>query len=663
MSLKDYEIIKEIGSGGMGVVYLARDPKLERMVAIKRISISQTSEPELRHQTIQRFHREGRALANVNHHNIVKVFELAENSENNEYCMVMEYINGKSLETLAEENELSSEKVVQIGIQACEALSHIHQKEIIHRDIKPGNFILSEDGLLKLMDFGIARMNDNLNITTIGTLLGSILFMSPEQLINPKNIDQRTDIYALGVTLYWLLAGDYPYPGISVAEVMSKVLSDEPLPVTTANPAVPAELAQIVMKAIEKKKEKRYSSMNEFLKALQAYNGKINNIINIIPTKTTIINDFDKTFQENNSPQGGAPVFGNTENSLNVNYNSNNHEKTMMISLSTIKILPVNTNSENKLAVERTMKWTKSGLNASSINIESLENILVDLNISYEKLANNNEYLINDLRNTINKLNTYIKNPAKDLVTIKETKKQIEIKSTKKELQLKQLKTLKEKMKFFTLIKNSQLLRKNVIQFVISISQNSENQSKEIQLINKLQRSVNIISEVEKYKKEINETIAKIQFLKSEFKRNKINTSSENSIKVSNSSLSIENLMSDELNYCNIQNITLKEISVSFNNYLISIFNNFSNLLNLTPKKESEQGMFRAKAEKIKEIVIELKAELERNYSSNKLFSEFQKAINQILSLIEKLKIKDIRNTLVISSEQRKKFFPDFKAC
>ena len=663
MSLKDYEIIKEIGSGGMGVVYLARDPKLERMVAIKRISISQTSEPELRHQTIQRFHREGRALANVNHHNIVKVFELAENSENNEYCMVMEYINGKSLETLAEENELSSEKVVQIGIQACEALSHIHQKEIIHRDIKPGNFILSEDGLLKLMDFGIARMNDNLNITTIGTLLGSILFMSPEQLINPKNIDQRTDIYALGVTLYWLLAGDYPYPGISVAEVMSKVLSDEPLPVTTANPAVPAELAQIVMKSIEKKKEKRYSSMNEFLKALQAYNGKINNIINIIPTKTTIINDFDKTFQENNSPQGGAPVFGNTENSLNVNYNSNNHEKTMMISLSTIKILPVNTNSENKLAVERTMKWTKSGLNASSINIESLENILVDLNISYEKLANNNEYLINDLRNTINKLNTYIKNPAKDLVTIKETKKQIEIKSTKKELQLKQLKTLKEKMKFFTLIKNSQLLRKNVIQFVISISQNSENQSKEIQLINKLQRSVNIISEVEKYKKEINETIAKIQFLKSEFKRNKINTSSENSIKVSNSSLSIENLMSDELNYCNIQNITLKEISVSFNNYLISIFNNFSNLLNLTPKKESEQGMFRAKAEKIKEIVIELKAELERNYSSNKLFSEFQKAINQILSLIEKLKIKDIRNTLVISSEQRKKFFPDFKAC
>jgi len=255
MTLKDYEIISELGNGGMGVVYLARDPKLDRLVAIKQIKVGAESGQEIIEQSKQRFYREGRAIANLNHTNIVKIFALSEDSLDNSCYMVMEYIQGKSLEQLTEKDVLTVEKVRQIGIQACEALAYIHQKNIIHRDIKPANMILSDDGLLKLMDFGIARVNDNLNLTTAGSLVGSVLYMAPEQIINPSDTDPHADIYALGVTLYKLLSGYFPFNSNNACEAIAKIISGNAFPLTRANPQIPQDFADIIMKAIATKKK------------------------------------------------------------------------------------------------------------------------------------------------------------------------------------------------------------------------------------------------------------------------------------------------------------------------------------------------------------------------------------------------------------------------
>jgi serine/threonine protein kinase len=273
MAIQDYEIIKQIGSGGMGAVYLARDPRLDRLVAIKKIKVPTGISKELHSEVVQRFYREARAIANLNHPNIVTIYELGEDPDTKECFMVMEYLEGKSIEQLLEEQKfLPVNLVLKMGIQISEALHYMHQKQLVHRDIKPGNLINCDSGMVKLTDFGLVRIDDNLDLTRQGTLLGSVLYMSPEQIEDPKNVDHRVDMYAFGVTMYQSLSGEFPYIGDNVWEVITQITGGAPIPLTRSNPAVSRDLEKIIMKTVSQKKEDRYSDMLELQEALINYN-------------------------------------------------------------------------------------------------------------------------------------------------------------------------------------------------------------------------------------------------------------------------------------------------------------------------------------------------------------------------------------------------------
>jgi len=272
MAITDYEIIKQIGAGGMGAIYLARDPRLDRLVAIKKLRIQTNIEEDVRKEVLQRFYREARTIANISHPNIVTIYELGEDKETKECFMVMEYLDGKTVETMLESNiSLSINDALKIGVQVSEALAFIHSKGVIHRDIKPSNLILCKNEMIKIIDFGLVRTNDSLDLTKAGSLLGSVLYMSPEQIMNPKEIDHRVDIYALGVTLYQALSGNFPFEGDDVWEVITKITRDEPIALSKKNPYIPKELEQIIMKSIAKR-EKRYTNAEDFQKDLFHFN-------------------------------------------------------------------------------------------------------------------------------------------------------------------------------------------------------------------------------------------------------------------------------------------------------------------------------------------------------------------------------------------------------
>ncbi|MFN8670717.1 MAG: serine/threonine-protein kinase [Candidatus Sericytochromatia bacterium] len=265
MAITDYDIVKQIGLGGMGAVYLAVDPRLERQVAIKKIKVPDNLDEQTHKEMVQRFYREARAIANLNHPNIVIVHELGEDKSDNQCFMVMEFLDGKSLEALQEDlNILPLNLVMKIAIQSCDALNFIHQKGIIHRDIKPANLIYCNNGVLKITDFGLVRGNDNLNLTKAGAIMGSVLFMPQEQIENPKNVDFRCDMYSFGVTMYNLLSGHFPFYGDDMYGVIRSLLTEEPQPLSKYNPNIPKDLEMIIMKAIAKKKEERFQSMDEF---------------------------------------------------------------------------------------------------------------------------------------------------------------------------------------------------------------------------------------------------------------------------------------------------------------------------------------------------------------------------------------------------------------
>ncbi|MFN4152750.1 MAG: serine/threonine protein kinase, partial [Candidatus Sericytochromatia bacterium] len=280
MRIKDYEVIKEVGKGGMGVVYLARDPRLDRLVAIKKVKLASNTPESINTEVVQRFYREARALASLNHTNIVTVHDLGEDKESGDCYMVMEYLEGKNLEQFVKENGLvSSSFICELLLQACDALSYIHQKQMIHRDIKASNIIYEPNGILKLMDFGLVRKQDNSNLTRVGTILGSVSYMSLEQIKDPASADTQSDLYSLGVTAYYALSGKFPYDGKNVVEIIKNITLEQPLPLSRANPKVDKDLEKIIMKAISKNKEQRYSSAIEFKNAIQEYLNKDKNAI------------------------------------------------------------------------------------------------------------------------------------------------------------------------------------------------------------------------------------------------------------------------------------------------------------------------------------------------------------------------------------------------
>lgn len=264
-SLGRYKIIEEIGRGAMGIVYKGNDPKINRTVALKCLRANLL---DGREGAGRRFQLEMRALGRLIHPNIVTIFDAGEEEEKGQAYIVMEYVEGISLAQLIKQGRaLSIEQAVQIVIQICRGLDFAHSKEVIHRDIKPGNILLSEDfQTVKITDFGIARL-DNTALTQTDRLTGTPHYMSPEQC-RGEELDGRSDLFAVGALLYELLTRQKAFVGDSVATVMHQVLHTSPYPPALVDGTIPEGLSSVAMQALEKEVDDRFASGQEMADAL-----------------------------------------------------------------------------------------------------------------------------------------------------------------------------------------------------------------------------------------------------------------------------------------------------------------------------------------------------------------------------------------------------------
>jgi serine/threonine protein kinase len=267
-NLGRYEIDAEIGHGAMGVVYRARDPKIDRTVAIKTISLSGLG-PDAEQAYRERFVVEARAAGRLSHPGIVAIFDVGEDAETQEPYLVMEYLEGQSLHQLlgGHNCRLPPSTALHLAQEIAEALHYAHAQGVVHRDIKPANILVTADGYPKIADFGIAKLNQA-DLTLPGHVLGSPAYMAPEQL-SGEGVDGRSDLFSLGVILYFMLTGHRPFQGNSTATVCFKVINHEPLPVSALESKLPSELDAIVSRAIAKDPAQRYQSGMEMASDIQ----------------------------------------------------------------------------------------------------------------------------------------------------------------------------------------------------------------------------------------------------------------------------------------------------------------------------------------------------------------------------------------------------------
>jgi CHASE2 domain-containing sensor protein/predicted Ser/Thr protein kinase len=263
-----YKIVEVLGKGGMGMVYKGLDPMLDRPVALKTIrldfALSSTETAELRERLIQ----EAKAAGKLSHPNIVTIYDVGEQEGIN--YIAMEYLSGYTLEDfIKKKRELNYKIVAKIIMQTCEALSYAHQHGIVHRDIKPANIMLLEDFHVKVMDFGIARL-ETTSLTKSNVALGTPHYISPEQL-EGKPADKRSDLFSLGVVLYELLTRQKPFQGESISSLMYRILNYDPPPPSSINGKTPPVIDRIVSKAIAKKPEERYQDAGEISQILKEF--------------------------------------------------------------------------------------------------------------------------------------------------------------------------------------------------------------------------------------------------------------------------------------------------------------------------------------------------------------------------------------------------------
>jgi serine/threonine protein kinase len=257
-----YEVVAELGRGAMGVVYKARDPQIDRMVAVKTVSLWGQEEDEEKEFRL-RFLHEAKAAGRLHHPGIVAIFDAGENPENHHPYIVLEYVAGEALNRiLAREKKLPPATALQLTEEIAEALDYAHAQGVIHRDIKPGNILVTEDGHAKIADFGIAKLN-LAHFTVPGRLLGTPAYMAPEQL-SGEAADGRSDLFSLGVILYAMVAGHSPFQGDSATTVCFKVANREPVAASALDLTLPRELDEVIARAMAKDRDQRYQSGAEF---------------------------------------------------------------------------------------------------------------------------------------------------------------------------------------------------------------------------------------------------------------------------------------------------------------------------------------------------------------------------------------------------------------
>ncbi|MGO9262274.1 MAG: protein kinase domain-containing protein [Bryobacteraceae bacterium] len=276
-TLSHYEILEKLGQGGMGAVYKARDTRLGRLVAIKVLLPGKASDPERR----QRFMQEAKAASALNHPNIVTVHDIG--SEDDVDFIVMEYIAGKPLNRVIPRQGMKLVEALECAIPIADGLAKAHAAGIVHRDLKPGNVMVGEDGTVKLLDFGLAKlvedvapgdliethaMNAGAPITKDGAILGTVAYMSPEQA-EGKTVDGRSDIFSFGAMLYEMVSGRSPFHGSSAISTLAAILHEDPKPVSELTPGLPREIDRIVARCLRKDPARRWQSMVDLRTSLQ----------------------------------------------------------------------------------------------------------------------------------------------------------------------------------------------------------------------------------------------------------------------------------------------------------------------------------------------------------------------------------------------------------
>src|SRR5579884_1937049 len=260
-----YRIEGRLGVGGMATVQLAFDQRLERYVALKLLAEHLADDPAF----VSRFRREALAAARLVHPNIVQVFDFGLDERQHQHFIVMEHVPGHSCaELLRDHGSLEVGDAVDILVQACRGLDYAHRNGVVHRDVKPGNLLVSDSGIVKLADFGIARATDQSSITQVGSVLGTAAYLAPEQA-RGEEAGPRADIYSLGVVAYQLLSGRLPYEAASLSELALKQQRESPAPLDKVNPEVPRELARAVALALALDQDRRPADTPAFAEALR----------------------------------------------------------------------------------------------------------------------------------------------------------------------------------------------------------------------------------------------------------------------------------------------------------------------------------------------------------------------------------------------------------
>lgn len=262
-TISHYKILEKLGEGGMGVVYKAEDTRLKRVVALKFLPSDLTRDLEAK----ERFIREAQAASALNHPNICSIHTIEEFQ--GQQFLDMEFVDGKVLSALISEKELSLPEILRISIQIAEGLCAAHKKDIVHRDIKPDNIMLTDDGLVKIMDFGLAKLKGTSTLTKPHSTLGTLFYMSPEQA-QGIDVDQRSDIFSFGVVLYEMIARRRPFQGEHEAAVLYTLVNETPEPLAIYTATCPVTLQQIVDKSLAKQRDVRYQHVDEMLSDLRS---------------------------------------------------------------------------------------------------------------------------------------------------------------------------------------------------------------------------------------------------------------------------------------------------------------------------------------------------------------------------------------------------------